>query len=264
MVTHRNWFFVAGFFVLMLGLQHESFAQSQQPQSTIQPLNASVSDFGTSFIFSPAPICAGCVETELGFLSLQGGKFLPTVFTVAPFSSSTDFTVLVNALDSEKLDGRRTAHLGNRWDFVVRQQLFANGTFVVTIAPRGTVFTRYTDGGRVGVTVAGQWSKRDNLVVTNFTLTKAIGNSLSNPKYDYQESIDYYRTFSRRGLVAFTGFQHEASKGSRQVVSTEQGIVIPFRNGQIELAVEQLNLNVQPVMQFQTRVIVNWGKIFHK
>jgi hypothetical protein len=42
----------------------------------------------------------------------------------------------------------------------------------------------------------------------------------------------------------------------------EEGLVLPFRNGQIEIETAQLNLNVKPEWQFQTRAIVNWGKIF--
>src|ERR1035438_10453783 len=45
-------------------------AQAPATNST-QPLNSTVSDFGTSFTFSPPPICPKCVETELGFLSLS-------------------------------------------------------------------------------------------------------------------------------------------------------------------------------------------------
>jgi hypothetical protein len=102
------------------------FAQpSQGNVVTQQPLNASVSDFGTSFIFSPPPICSGCVETELGSLSLQDGRFLPAVVTVAPFASHTDFSVLVNLLDSEMLCRNRAMHFGDRFDFVVRQQISA-------------------------------------------------------------------------------------------------------------------------------------------
>jgi hypothetical protein len=37
---------------------------------------------------------------------------------------------------------------------------------------------------------------------------------------------------------------------------------LAFRNGQIEIETAQLNLNVKPEWQFQTRAIVNWGKIF--
>ena len=42
----------------------------------------------------------------------------------------------------------------------------------------------------------------------------------------------------------------------------EEGLVLPFRNGQIEIETAQLNLNVKPEWQFQTRAIVNWCKIF--
>jgi hypothetical protein len=39
-------------------------------------------------------------------------------------------------------------------------------------------------------------------------------------------------------------------------------LVIPFRNGQLEIETAQLDLNVKPEWQFQTRIIVNWGKVF--
>jgi len=256
--------FVFILFVLVLG--QTCFAQrpQQENQPPTQPLNASVSDFGTSFIFSPPPICSGCVEAELGFLSLQDVRLLPTVVSVAPFKTRTDFSVLVNMLDSGTPVRRRTIKFGNRFDFVIRQQVFEKDGFVLTVAPRGTVFTRDVDGGRAGATLAAQCGKGNNLVVTNFTLTGAIGGSSINPKTDYQGSFDYYRTLNGKGLATFVGFQHEVSSENSQLVSTEQGLVLPFRNGQVELAVEQLNLNTRPVWQFQARVIVNISKVLHK
>jgi hypothetical protein len=38
-------------------------------------------------------------------------------------------------------------------------------------------------------------------------------------------------------------------------------VAIPFRNGQVELSTQQLDLNTKPEWQFQARVIVNWGKV---
>src|ERR1039457_1700253 len=78
--------------VLVLAWQGSSCAQSQQAGSS-QPLNATVSDYGTTFIFSPPPICPKCVETEFGFQSISDGRYLPTVITVAPFKTQTDFSV---------------------------------------------------------------------------------------------------------------------------------------------------------------------------
>lgn len=253
--------FISIFFLVLASAQ-SSRAQTQGNQS--QPLNASVSDFGTSFIFSPPPICAGCVETELGFLSVQDGRYLPTVVSVAPFRTNTDLNVLVNMLDNEAIGGKQVTQFGNRFDFVVRQQVYAKDGFVFTVAPRGTVFSRDIDGGRAGATFAGQYSKRSNMAVANFTFTKAIGSSLSNPNTDYQDSFDYYRTLTRKGVAVFAGAQHEVATGSSQMISVEQGLVVPFRNGQVELATEKLNLNVQPTWQFQARVVVNWGKIFKR
>ncbi|HEY1160498.1 MAG TPA: hypothetical protein VGE83_07700, partial [Terracidiphilus sp.] len=144
--------------VLVLACEGSSCAQSQ-PASSSQPLNASVSDFGTTFIFSPPPICPKCLETELGFQSLSGGRYLPTVISVAPFATNTDFSVLVNLLDSESPGNDRTTQFGNRFDFVVRQQALQKGGFLLTLAPRGAVFTRGGNAGRAGATAAPQFSK---------------------------------------------------------------------------------------------------------
>jgi hypothetical protein len=63
-----------------------------------------------------------------------------------------------------------------------------------------------------------------------------------------------------RGYNIFAGLQHEITAGN-QTIGIEQGMTIPFRNGQVELATEQLTLNLDPAVQFQARVIVNWGKL---
>lgn len=241
-------------FSLVLASARSLEAQSQGNQS--QPLNASVSDFGTSFIFSPPPISSGCVETELGFLSVEGGRFLPAAISIAPFDTHTDVSVLVNLLDSD--------HFGNRFDLVIRQQILEKGGFVLTIAPRGTIFDRTISGGRFGATLAAQYGKGKNLGVANFTFTKAIGSAISNPKADYQGSFDYYRTLTEKGIAVFAGVQHEVATRSPQTISIEQGLVLPFRNGQFELATEQLDLDVRMAWQFQARVIVNWGRVIKK
>jgi hypothetical protein len=231
-----------------------------QPPASAQPLNASVSDYGTTFIFSPPPICSKCVETELGFESVTGdSRTLPTVLSIAPFKSNTDFSVLVNLLDSESTGGDRTTRFGNRLDFVIRQQVMQKGSFLLSLAPRGALFTR-GGGGRAGATVAPQFSKGNNLIAANFTWSGAIGASSSNPRSDYQGFADYFRTLDKRGTAFFLGFAHEAAAG-QQTVGTEEGLVIPFPNGQVELETAQLDLNTGPEWQFQARVIVNWGKI---
>jgi hypothetical protein len=239
-------------------------SRAQQPTAAPQPaqpaLNASVSDFGTTFIFSPPPICAKCIETELGFLSLEDGRYIPVVLSFAPFSSSTDINVLVNALDSEAPGNRRTTHFGNRFDFVIRQQAYTKGGFELTLGPRGTIFDRDGDGGRIGAVAAPQYSKGNNLYAANFTLTAGIDLSAANPRTDYVGSFDYYRTLSPKGYQLFLGFNHELAAG-QQTVGTEEGLVIPFRNGQVELSTQQLTLNTDPEWQAQARVIVNWGKL---
>jgi hypothetical protein len=225
-----------------------------------QPLNSSVSDYGTTFIFSPPPICSKCVETELGLQSVSPGLYVPTVVSVAPFKTNTDVSVLVNMLDSESAGGDRTMQFGNRFDFVLRQQLLQKGGFLLTLAPRGAVFTRGVDGGRAGATAAPQFQKGNNLIAANITWTGAVGASEANPRSDYQGFADYFRTLDERGTAIFLGFAHELTAG-QQTVGTEEGLVIPFRNGQVELETAQLDLNVKAEWQFQTRVIVNWGKI---
>jgi hypothetical protein len=132
---------------------------------------------------------------------------------------------------------------------------------VLTLAPRGTVFIRGGDGGRVGATVAPQYSWGRNLAILNVTLTGAVGVSAGNPRSDYLTSFDYYRTLDERGTAFFLGAQQELSAG-QETADTEEGIVIPFRNGQVEISTQQLDLNTGPEVQFQARVIVNWGKVF--
>jgi hypothetical protein len=251
--------FLAAIALFALALEDWSHAQPQQASSS-QPLNASISDYGTTFIFGPPPICPKCLETELGFQSLSDGRSLPTVITVAPFKTQTDFSVLVNLVDSESPGSDRTTQFGNRFDFVARQQVLVKGGFTLVLAPRGAIFTRGVDGGRAGATAAPQYSWGNNLAAANFTWTGGIGVSAANPNSDYVGSFDYFRTLDKRGTAFFLGFQHEASAG-QQTAGTEEGLVIPFRNGQVELETAQLDLNVKPAWQFEARVIVNWGKI---
>jgi hypothetical protein len=247
---------VIGFAVLLRGL---SLAQAQQAQN--QPLNASVSDFGTTFVFSPPPVCAGCVETETGFLWLDDGAYLPAVVTVALPRGTTDISVLANLLDSESANNNRVTHFGNRLDFVVRQKVFEKGGFEFILAPRGTAFIRGTDGGRAGATAAPQYGWGKNLAIANFTWTAAVGVSAANPRSDYVGTFDYFRTLNGRGMAFFLGVQHELAAG-QQTAGIEEGLILPFRNGQVELATQQLDLNTSAEAQFQARVIVNWGKLF--
>lgn len=238
---------------------------AQQPPATpqpqpAQPLNTSVSDFGTTFIFSPPPICSKCIETEFGFLSIEDGRYAPIVVSIAPFSTATDFSVLVNAVDSEAPGGHRATHFGNRFDFVVRRQAFTKGGWELTLAPRGSVLIRGGDGGRVGGVVAPQYGWGRNLAAVNLTWTAGIGVAADNPRSDDVGSFDYHRTLDKRGYQIFLGVNQEVAAG-QQTAGTEEGLVIPFRNGQVELSAQQLDLNTEPEWQFQARAIVNWGKV---
>ena len=132
-------------------------------------LNGSVSDYGTTFIFSPPPICPKCLETETGFQSVSDSRYLPTVTTIAPFNAKLDFSVLVNLLDSESPGSDRATNFGNRFDFLARQQVLQKGDFLLTLAPRGAIYTRGVNGGRAGATAAPQFSKGENLIAANFT-----------------------------------------------------------------------------------------------
>jgi hypothetical protein len=252
--------FFAAFAALVFALQGSCHSQSQAPASP-QPLNASISDYGTTFIFSPPPICPECLETEFGFQSIGDGRYIPTVITVAPFKTPTDFSVLVNLVDSESSPSDRVTHFGNRFDFVARQRVAAKGPFTLVIAPRGTVFTRGVDGGRAGGTAAPQYSWGRNVAAANITWTGGIGVSVANPRSDYVGSVDYFRTLDKRGTAFFLGWQHEVT-GGQQTAGIEEGLIIPFRNGQVELESAQLDLNVSPEWQFQARAIVNWGAMF--
>jgi hypothetical protein len=233
-----------------------------QTQAPAQPLNANVSDFGTSFAFSP-PICPGCFETELGYLYLQDGHYAPAVVTVAPTWLHGDASVLVNALDSEAPNGHRVTHFGNRLDFAIRWKVLDRNGFILTATPWGTAFVRGIQGGRAGAVLLPQYTWGKNQIIAEFVLTGAVGVSAGNPRTDYQESFDYTRTVGSRGYAVFAGMLHELSGGANSI-GTEIGGVIPFRNGQIELATEQLTLNSDPTAQVQARVIVNWGKLLSR
>jgi hypothetical protein len=229
----------------------------QQPQ---QPLNANVSDIGTSFVISPPPICARCAETELGYLHLEDGNYAPGVLTLG-LTKYTDANVLVNLLDSEAPGDHRVTNFGNRFDFIVRQQVAKKGIFELTVAPRGTVFVRGGDGGRAGLTAAPLFAWGANQIAVNATWTGGVNVSAANPRSDEVAAFDWYRTVQPRGTAFFAGFQQETTAGTT-TASIEQGLILPFRNGQVELATEQINLNMSPQVQVQARVIVNWGNVF--
>jgi hypothetical protein len=241
----------------VLSAAHTVCAQKQQPAAA--PLNANVSDFGTSFCFSP-PICAGCVEGELGFLSLADGRFAPAVLTVAPAWLHGDASVLANVIDSQAPQSRRVTHFGNRLDFAIREKVLDHNGMVVTVTPWGTAFIRGIQGGRAGGVVLPQFTAGKNQFVGQFLLTGAIGVSDGNPRTDYVEAFDYTRAVGSRGFALWAGFQHELAAGVN-TIGIEQGANIPFRNGQVELATEQLTLNGSPQVQVQARLVMNWGKV---
>ena len=67
-----------------------------------------------------------------------------------------------NILDNQLVNGERTAHFGNRFDFVVRQRLLQSGGFIVTVVPRGTVFTKDLEGGQIGGSIGAQYGSDSN------------------------------------------------------------------------------------------------------
>ena len=93
--------------------------------------------------------------------------------------------MLVNFADSEPANGHRVLQFGNRFDFVIRQQVYAKGNFIMVMAPRGTAFARGVSGGRAGAAAAPQYSKGNNLAIANFTWTAAVDTSAANPRSDY-------------------------------------------------------------------------------
>jgi hypothetical protein len=232
-------------------------------QTASYPLNSSVSDFGTTYVFSPPPVCGGCVETELGFLHLGDENVVPSVVTFALPRGHTDISTLVNLLDSDTVNGRRATRFGDRFDFVIRQQLWTKGGFTMTVAPRGAVYVRSTDGGRAGITLAPQYSRGRNLFVLNLTETAGVGVSDTNPRSDFLVQADYFRTLEKRGTAVLFGYQQEQTAGTA-TASIEEGVVLPFRNGQVELSTQQINLNGTPQAQVQAKVIVNWGSVLKR
>jgi hypothetical protein len=235
------------------------FAQAPQPP---QPLNSNLSSLGTSFTFSLPISCAACLETELGYLYLEDGHQVPAIVT-AGLSRYTDFSAQVNLLDSEATHPGRATQFGNRVDMIVRQQVVKNNKFALTLAPRGTVFIRGGDGGRAGITAAPLVNLGANQFLANITWTGAVGAGAGNPRSDEVAAINWARNVQSRGTAIFAGFQQETTAGTT-TASIEQGMVLAFKDAQIELATEQLNLNTSPQMQVQARLVVYWGKLFGK
>jgi hypothetical protein len=168
--------------------------------------------------------------------------------------------VLVNAVDSEAPGTRRITHFGNRLDFALRSKVLDHNGLVLTLAPWGTAFIRGIQGGRAGAVLLPQYTRGNDQFIAQFFLTGAVGVSSGNPRVDYIGAFDYTRAVGQRGYAFFAGFQHEITAGE-QTLGIEQGIIVPFRNGQVELAAQQLTLNTDPAMQYQARVIVNWGHL---
>lgn len=224
------------------------------------PINSSVSNFGTSFVFGPTPIGKNHIEGELGCTSLDDQRLLSSAITLAPFSTRTDITVLTNLLESEMPVGRRTTHSGSRVDIVMRNLILEQNGFALGVAPRASFLIRNESGGRVGATIAGQYNTGNNLYVANLTATAGVKNSASNPSRDYIGAFDYYRTISTAGAAFFVGCQYEKPTNALRTISIEQGLVIPLRDGQVEFAIEELNINLRTVLQFQVRVTLNFGK----
>lgn len=171
--------------------------------------------------------------------------------------------MLVNLLDSATANHSRSTHFGNSLNFVLRQKVYERAGFELTLAPQGTALIRGQDGGRMGATAAPQYAWGSNLAILNLTWTAGINVSAANPRSQYLTSFDYYRTLQKRGTALFLGLQQQLS-GGEQTMATEVGLVIPFRNGQVELETAQLNLNTGLEVQFQARVIVNWGQLFQR
>lgn len=250
---------LARFLLLACFLVAQARTAESQQASSPQPPNASVSDFGVSFCFSP-PICPDCVETELGFESLQDGRYAPAVVTVAPKWLHGDASVLANVVDSEAPHSHRTTNFGNRLDFAIREKVLDHGGLSLTLVPWGAAYIRGIQGGRAGGVALPQFTSGSNSYVAEFSLTSAVGVSAGNPRTDYLEAFDYTRALGTRGYSVFSGLQHEILGGDH-TIGIEQGMVIPFRNGQIELDAQGLSLNADPAFAFQARAIVNWGSL---
>jgi hypothetical protein len=246
-------FVLLSFLVLMAAIA----ASAQQ-----QALNANVSSIGTSFTFSLPIACGACLETELGYSYLADGHQVPAILT-AGLTKYTDLSAQVNLLDSELNGTDRVTQFGNRVDLILRQQAMKNNTFALTLAPHGTIFLRGGDGGRAGITGAPQFTWGANQLLANITWTGAVGVSDSNPRSDEVAAFDWSRTVQERGTAIFAGFQQETTAGTT-TASIEEGMVLAFKNAQVELATEQLNLNTSPQVQVQARLVVYWGKVFGK
>jgi hypothetical protein len=193
-------------------------------------------------------------------LYLQDGHQVPAIVTIG-LGKITDLSAQVNLLDSELTGTDRVTQFGNRVDLIVRQQAIKNDVFALTLAPHGTVFIRGGDGGRAGITAAPQFTFGSNQLLANITWTGGVGVSDANPRSDEVAALDWSRTVQQRGTAVFAGFQQETAAGTT-TASIEQGLVLAFRNAQIELATEQLNLNTSPQVQVQARLVVYWGRMF--
>ena len=236
--------------------------RSQQPSSP-QPLNATVSDFGTSFAFSP-PICAGCVR-DRARVPLPPGR--PLCPGGAHRGSRLAARRCKRARQCARFRGpartpfhplrqppglrhsRKSAWTAMAWCSRLRRGAQPSSAASRADAP-GLSLSRSSPSARTRSSASLASRER----------------SASRPETRAPitwKSFDYTRSIGERGYNIFAGLQHELTAGE-QTIGIEEGMTIPFRNGQVELATEQLTLNTDPAVQFQARVIVNWGKLLSR
>lgn len=229
-------------------------------QNVSGPLNASVSGFGTSFAFGPAPISQGSFESELGSVYLSNSRYFPVVLTFAPFGEENDLSIMANVLDIETdASGHTATYFGDRAMVIFRQNILREESFSCTLAPAGTLFLRDTHGGALGGAVALRYVQGNNQFVGN--INGMIPVAGTDADANYQVAVDYSRALSESGYVVFFGVQNIYIPGNASTFGIEQGVVLPFRDGQLEFAAEQFSPVSDIAWQFQVRVVVNWGRV---
>ncbi len=226
-------------------------------QNSEGPLNASVSNFGTSFTFGPSTICKGCVQTELGTLSIERSHTISSMITVAPFTR-TDVSISSNLLESTSSNGKRQSALGKRVDVIIRQSVPAGKSIAFTIAPR---FASADGASGIGGSLVAQYVKNQIVTVFNATAIQSPSESAYIPRLDEQLALNVSRMLGSRGASVFTG-AYARNADDSETVGLEGGFVYPFRNGQLEFATEYLNTAGVTSWQYQMRVTKNWGKWF--
>ena len=199
-----------------------------------QALNGDISDIGTSFTFSANPICAKCVELEVGASVERGIKVQPEIVGTYGIGKIADVTALIS---------------DNQVSVMGRLMLLNRNRFTITVAPMYSRITNVSNSSLLGGAVALSYEQNKNIYVFNALALQSTSGRVDNNRL---VSFNYFRTISNSGYALFAGLQRDAALN---ISNVEQGVVIPFRHGQLEFEIEEQDVG-NPVFIGQVRFIV--------